>query len=90
MFALLLGAVLGLLLSGSGPAHAQAPPGPANPVPVARVEEARNLPAENCADKEFKDRARDGQLALNARSGHGDEYDRLYRACLREVQHLQP
>lgn len=90
MFATLLGVVLGLLFSGPGPARAQALPGSANAVPVAQVEETRNLPAENCADREFKERARDGQLALNARSGHGDEYDRLYRACLREVHHLQP
>lgn len=90
MFAVLFGVVLGLLLSGSRPAHAQALPGSVNPVPVAQVEETRNLPAENCADREFKERARAGRLGLNARSGHGDEYDRLYRACLREVHHLQP
>lgn len=83
-------AVLSVLLVSAGLAHAERLPGCANPVPVAQGGEARNLPAENCTDKEFKERARDGQLVPNASSGHGDEYDRLYQACLREVQRLQP
>lgn len=82
--------VLALMTTGAGLAHSQALPGCANPVPVAQVEEARNFPAENCADKEFKERARNGQLVPNASNGHGDEYDRLYQACLREVRRLQP
>lgn len=81
---------LGLVLAWAGPAQADGLPGSANPVPVGGSEEVRNVSAENCADKLLKEGARSGQLALNARTGHGDEYDRLYRVCVRELQRLQP
>ncbi|MBI2017157.1 MAG: hypothetical protein HYS77_16735 [Candidatus Rokubacteria bacterium] len=90
MLAIRLLVVLGLMLGGAVLANAQPLPDWANPVPVARDEEGRNVPAENCADKLFKERARDGQLVLNASTGHGEEYDRLYRACLQDGQRLGP
>lgn len=82
--------VLGLALAGAALAHADGLPAGADPVPVEGSEEVRNVSAENCADKLLKERARDGQLVPNATTGHGDEYDRFYRACVREVQRLQP
>lgn len=90
MLAMRFVVLLPLVLAGPGLAHAEALPRSANPVPVAQVEGARDLSAENCTDKEFKERARNGQLVLNARSGHGDEYDRLYRDCVQEVQRPGP
>jgi hypothetical protein len=80
---------LGLLLAGAGLAQADALRGGESPVPIGESQEVRNVSAEDCADNLLKERARSGRLTLNARTGHGDEYDRLYRLCARQAERLQ-
>lgn len=82
--------LLGLVLAGAAPVRADRLPGCGNLVPVGGSEEVRDVAAENCAEKLLKEQARRGQLVPNANTGHGEEYERLYRACIQESQRLRP